>query len=51
MHRLENDAHYESEIVFKVFDVLALHLLDDTVHDVKVRDLLRGLRLSGLNSN
>jgi hypothetical protein len=45
---LEHDAHYEAEIVFEVFDVLALHLLDNTVHDVKVCDLLRRLRLSRL---
>jgi len=50
LHRLEHDAHYEAEIVFEVFDVLALYLLDDTVHDVKVCDLLRRLRLSRLKS-
>ena len=50
LHRLEYDAHYEAEIVFEVFDVLALDLLDDTVHYVKVCDLLRRLRLCHLKS-
>jgi len=45
---LEDYAHNEAEIVLEVFDVLALYLLYNTVHDVKVRDLLRGLRLGGL---
>ncbi len=48
LHRLEHDTHYEAEIVFEVFDVLSLHLLDDAVHDVQVRYLLRRLSLSRL---
>lgn len=48
LHGLEHNSHYEAQIVLKVFDVLALDLLDNTVHNVQISDLLLRLRLRGL---
>ena len=40
LHRLEDYTQNERKIVFKMFNVLALHLLHNAVHDVHVHDLL-----------
>jgi hypothetical protein len=45
---LKNDAHYKTKIVFKMLNILALHLLNNAVHNIKVRYLLGRVCLSGL---
>jgi hypothetical protein len=48
-HRLEHDTHYEAEVVLEMFNVLSLHLLNNTVHDIKVGYLFCRVGLGGLS--